>query len=166
MKFEKSQKISNLLKFLILFVVFSFLLGVVFSFTIKIDKISIVENQNFVYKFLNIFTLNFWIIFLIWLIGKYKGLFLFDFCFVFLKCFMQGIIFIINIKCNNLLSYFKYFIIDLLVYLPLLVFILYQIVRYNFDDKNKKINYDLLIIIYSVWCIIYASLCSIIGSNL
>ena len=166
MEKNKKQNISNLLKFIILFLLFSFLLGIAFTLTIKLDKISIVENEHFVTKFLNVFMLNFWIVFIIWLLGKYKSLFIINFCIVFVKCFMLGIIFMINIKCNNLLSFMKYFIIDLLVYVPLLGFILYQNINYNFNEKNRKINYDLLIVIYTIWCIIYASLCSIIGSNL
>lgn len=163
---DKKDRISTSLKFIIFIVIFSFTLGMLFSLRVDINEFTIVENQNFISKFLNIFMMNFWIIFIMWIFGKYRSLFIVNFFIVFVKCFLLGTIFMINIKCNNFLSYFKYFIVDFFVYLPLLIFVLYENVKYNFDEENIKINYDLLIIIYAIWCLIYASICSIIGSNL
>lgn len=141
------------------------MLGVLFALTINTNNTIIKDNQNFIVKFLHTFTLNFWIVFLMWLIGKYKELFIINFLISFVKTFMLGLIFVINIKSNNLFNYLKYFIVDFFVFLPLIIFILYQNLMY-FLNKIKRLKYDLLIIVYTIWCILYASLSSFVGSKI
>lgn len=111
------------------------------------------------------FIFNYWVVFIIWFIGKFKSLYLVDFFIFFMKTFLFGIIVVTNVKFNGFLNYFKYFIVDFFIYYSLLICLLYQVLLYNTKD-NLGYKYDFILVIYTIWCFIYSLICSFIGSKL
>lgn len=135
------------------------------GFNICVETLKIESKTNFFNKFINTFIFNYWLIFILWLIGKNKYLFVLDCFLVFLKFFIFGLVFIVNLKSQNLLSYLKILCVDALLYYPLLICFLYY--GYNFHYKGEnKFNYDTLLIICTICCLIYSIICGFIGSSL
>lgn len=140
-------------------------MGILFGFNICVNDIKIENETSFFNKFITTFIFNYWLIFIIWLLGKNKHLYILVCFLVFLKIFIFGIIFIVNIKVDNLIGYLKYFALDLLIYYPLLIYLLQVNFNFHYTRKNK-INYDTILIISTICCLIYSAICGFIGSSL
>lgn len=165
MNILKKIKISSLTKLIIIFLIICFVIGVMFGFKINVDVSALDKETTMLEKTLECFVFNFWFVFILWILGKGKSFFVIDFILIFLKNFLLGIIFCINLKAQNYFSFFKYFVIDLFLLETLYGYILYTIIKFHFD-KNNKIKYDLIIMILLIWVIIYSLACGIIGSKI
>lgn len=162
---NKKLKIAPIIKIIIVFMLCSFLMGVLVSLKVNVKEEIVKNESSFLVKMLFTFMMNYWLVFLIWHFGKTKGVFLLCYFLVFLKCFFLGIIFIVNLKTLHILSFFKYFLTDLVILFPLYGIILYDISLFNFYDQ-KEYSTSSQIIIYSIWLLLYSFLTSIIGSKI
>jgi hypothetical protein len=161
----KKLKVAPIVKIIIVFMVFSFLFGVLASFKVSVKTDSLTFQKSFLEIFLMTFIFNYWLIFLLWQLGKTKGIFLICYFLVFLKCLLFGITFGINLRSLNSLSFLKYFILDLSFLYPLFGVMLYDISSYNLYD-NKKYSSQIQVIVYTIWTLIYSLICGFIGSKI
>lgn len=158
---NKILKITPIIKIIVIFMAFSFAFGIMFALKINVKQIDYYDDQTFLSSALTCFAINFWFIFLLWLLGRTKGIFLICYLLVFLKCFLLGVMFYINLRSNHVFSFLKYFLLDLVFYFPLLGKILCDVSLNNFYHKNQKSPYN-LIIVYVVWVFLYSLLCGVI----
>ena len=165
MKQIKKLKVAPIVKIIIVFMVFSFLFGALASFKVSVKTDPLTFQKSFLEIFLMTFIFNYWLIFLLWQLGKTKGIFLICYFLVFLKCLLFGITSGINLRSLNSLSFLKYFILDLSFLYPLFGVMLYDISAYNLYD-NKKYSSQIQVIVYTIWTLIYSLICGFIGSKI
>jgi hypothetical protein len=162
---NKELKLAPIVKIIIIFMICSFIFGILLAFKNNVNLHEVESNISFLRKIISCFVFNFCFVFLTWLFGKTKGMFLLSYLLVFIKCLFFGIVFITNLKGANIISFLKYFLLDLVLLYPLFGFMLYDISLYNFYNK-KQFDQNFRIIIYTIWLIVYSVLCGIIGSKL
>lgn len=156
-----SKKNTFVFKVTLVIILIGVLIGILLGLKIKVSTFSYFDDEHLLVKIFNVFVFNYWLIFIIWLLSKNQFLSLLGIIIIFLKCFNIGLTLLVNIKCNNFLNYYKYFIIDFVIFLPLLGLILYFILLNLFFKKVNKKD-DLLIFFYTLWCIFYSIICGII----
>lgn len=165
MNILKKKNTAPIIKVIVIFMLSSFLLGIILSINIDVNQNYQLNESNFFEKVITLFSFNYWFIFLVWQLGKTKGIFLITYLLVFFKCMLMGLVFLVNLKGDNVFNFLKYFLLDLVLYFPLLGIILYDVSLYNFYD-DKRYNSIAQIIFYSFWVLIYSLLCSVIGSKI
>lgn len=162
---NKKLKIAPIIKIIIIFMLCSFIFGVLLALKINVTETVAKSNSSFIEIMFFTFMMNFWYILLIWHFGKTKGVFLLCYFLVFLKCFFLGITFLVNLKALHILSFLKYFITDLVILFPLYIVMLYDVSLYNFYEQ-KQYSSIKQIIVYLIFVLVYSLLCSIIGSTI
>lgn len=165
MKIFKEQNIVPIVKVIVIFMLASFLLGVILASKISVDQNYKIEEVSFFESAFSSFVFNFWLIFLVWLLGRAKGIFLFSYLLVFFKCMLFGVCFLVNLKHGDIFCFLKCFLVDLVLLFPLFGIMLYDIALYNFyKQKQEKPNYKILI--YAVWIFAYSLLSGFIRSKI
>lgn len=156
-----------MLKIVILFVILGILIGVLSTSNInKSDVVIELKNSNKVLVFINMFTLHYFYFFILWLLGFINFGFIFNLFITFFKSFIEGVSLGIIIKTYSLVGigmFLKNKIFELILILPLLIFISYNSFNYSLGlIKNKysdKVNLEYLkklflmtfiIVIYSI----------------
>lgn len=161
----KKLKVAPIVKIIIIFMVCSFVFGVIAALKIQVKPNNLLKEKTFFQIALTAFVFNYWLVFLLWQFGRTKGIFLLCYFLVFVKCLLFGITFCVNLRTLNSLSFFKYFVLDLALLFPLFGIILYDISSYNFYD-NKKYSSQMQIVVYTFWLLAYSLICGFIGSKI
>lgn len=139
------------IKFLLVFSLIGFLMGILITLGIKQENIEFIFNdsQNKVKIFINTFTINYWYIFLFWLFSLNEMSVFVSYGILFLKCSTLGVLFSLLIKKEALYG-FWIFVIKLLGQMIFILLIMYFVLLSKINEKKKIIISTILLLIYSI----------------
>lgn len=163
------NKSTNIIKIVILIMILSGMLIGIFS-SIKLEKQNYqltYSNKSYLQLFINSFTTNYWYFFIIWLTGLIPFGFVLTSLFAIIKSFLTGVIVCLSFKGNGifgLLILIRYGFLEFLIILPLLYFVSYHIFLNTLIGRNylnKKTSYFNILIIITLFIVLYSLLISI-----
>lgn len=163
---KSKRKISMISKIIIIWILLGLILGIILGLQTVFFKDELVNTHKIFFetrtkRFIVCFLSNFWFIFVLWLIGKQKTLIFLSFILVLIKCFLLGLNLGIIVKANLFVTCFKFFLIDLVLYLPFLGFILR--LQILFFDESKK-NYEIVLFIGFIGIVLYSLMYALISA--
>lgn len=130
--------------------------------TVLDANIIIKDNSSDVVNFLNIFSLNYWPLFLIWILGLLAMGFIITYVIIFGKGYFMGLMWGFLLKTNALFGtiiFIKNALWDLFILVPLTIFISIISIRLSFVKTNQKMvinNYLNFLILITIGCVIYS----------
>lgn len=144
-----------------------YIIGIISSFIIvSPGTIQITNDGVTVLGIIKTFCLNYWYIFIMWVLGLSIIGFIFNLFVIFFRGFVYGVLVIYLIR-NNFTYFFAITILDLILFLPLFFTMSYHsiITSYATYKKNHIKNdfYFKLMLISVVLIFIYSCLLEIIG---
>lgn len=171
MKRHNLKKPNFIFITILMTIIFGFLIGMLSTNKLSKEYYSVERlDKSYVQIFINAFTLNYWYFFLLWLLGLMPFGFIIAYFIVFFKSFMTGVTLGICLKSTGvfgIIHFFKYGVLEMIIILPILLYVGYKSIALSFEGKNKMtngINYFNVILITTILIIIYA-LCACIKFN-
>ena len=146
-----------------------YLMGILSSIIlVRPEVIKISDNSITFLGVIKTFCLNYWYIFIMWIMGLTIIGFIFNFFIVYFRGFIYGTLLIYLIKIN-----FSYLVLltllDLIVFIPLFIILSYYSINLSYSTY-KKINirlesYHKLMYISIIVILVYSLLLEIIGAK-
>lgn len=144
-----------------------YMMGILFSFLlVSAQKLDMTNTDITFFSILKTFLLNYWYLFIVWLLGLNFIGFLVDSFIVYFRGFIYGVLIINLIKIN-----FTYLlvltILELIVFCPMFFFLTFTSMQNSLSIFTKKrkinVNYEKILLFMTILCFIYSLALEIVG---
>lgn len=144
-----------------------YLVGIISSFIlVRPTKLNISSSEITIISIVKTFCLNYWYIFIVWILGLSLIGFIINIFIVYFRGFVFGLLILFLIKTN--LKYLLVIsVIEIILFIPIFIFLSYSSIVISFSSFRKvKIplqNYDKILVIATILIFIYSILLEIVG---
>lgn len=152
---------------LFLMIISIYISGIISSFLIvSPETISLSETNVTIWGIIQTFTLNYWYILLMWILGFSITGVVFNFFIIFFRGFLYGNLIVHLIKIN-----FGYLLIisliEIIVFIPFFIMLAYKSIILSIKkqhlDRIESENYNKLLLIMTIAIFLYSLLLEIAG---